>query len=212
MATGNKFPPDVPTKGWDEAKDEIGDAADGLRAKATDAAGRATEAVKDGYYRAKESMADPAEAVREAGRYAQEGGEVVVRAVERHPIVAFGLGALSVGLIAWASLRPAAPQWEPDYGRLRRLFHDYGGDDAVKAGEGAVRDVPGWLRSYGASAQDYARDYAESGRQLLTRRAEREPLAAIVGVGLAIYVLGSLLSSAASSDEPESPRRRSTKR
>ncbi len=197
MATQNKFPPDVP-KDWDDVANGDGSTGtDNLRAKASDAAGRAGDAVKEGYNRAKETLSDPAEAMREAGRYAQEGGEVVIRAVERHPIMAFGLGALSVGLLAWASMRPAPSRWEPDYGRLRRLFHDYGGDDALKASERNAREIPGWLRSYGSTAQDYARDYAQTGRQM----TEREPLAALVGVGLAVYVLGSLLSSSRSSDD-----------
>lgn len=202
--TSNKFPPDVP-KGWDETKDEIGNATEGLTTKAADMAARAGDTVKDGYYRAKDAIGDPGEAVREAGRYAQEGSETVIRAVERHPVVAFGLGALSVGLIAWASLRPATPQWEPDYGRVRRLFSDYGGDDALKAGESALKTGQGWLQSYGGQAQDYARD----GGRLLARRTEREPLAALLGIGIAVYVLGSLLSS---SSEPEPPRRRSARR
>lgn len=204
--TGNKFPPDVP-KDWDESRDEISNAAEGLAAKASDMAGRAGETVKDGYYRAKEAIGDPGETVREVGRYAQEGSETVIRSVERHPVVAFGLGALSVGLIAWAAMRPSAPQWEPDYGRLRRLFSDYGGDDALKAGESALKSGQGWLQSYGSQAQDYARD----GGRLLARRTEREPLAALLGIGIAVYVLGSLLSSGASEPEPQ-PRRRSTKR
>ncbi|RDJ20955.1 hypothetical protein DWF00_28915 [Bosea caraganae] len=201
--TSNKFPPDVP-KDWDEAQDEIGNAAEGLTAKAADLAARAGDTVKDGYYRAKDAIGDPGEAVREAGRYAQDGSETVIRAVERHPLVAFGLGALSVGLIAWASLRPSPPQWQPDYGRLRQLFSDYGGDDALKAGESAVKTGQGWLQAHSGQAQDYARD----GGRYLARRTEREPLAAIVGIGLAVYVIGSLLSSGSS--EPEPPRRRSS--
>ncbi len=48
-------------------------------------------------------------------------------------------------------------------------------------------------------------------QRLLARRTEREPLAALLGIGIAVYVLGSLLSSGASEPEPQ-PRRRSTKR
>lgn len=202
--TSNKFPPDVP-KGGDQTQDKIGNATEGLTAKAADMAERASNTVKDGYYRAKEAIGAPGEAVREAGRYAQDSSETVIRTVERHPIVAFGLGALSVGLITWASMRPSAPQWEPGYGRMRRLFSDYGGDDALKAGESALKTGQGWLQSYGGQAQDYAR----GGGRLLVQRTEREPLAALLGIGIAVYVLGSLLSS---SSEPEPPRRRSAKR
>lgn len=201
--TNNKFPPEVP-KDWEETHDENGNAHEGLAAKAANMAERAGDTVKDGYYRAKDAIGDPGETVREVGRYAQDGSETVIRAVERHPVVAFGLGALSVGLIAWASMRPAAPQWEPDYGRLRRLFSDYGGDDALKAGESALKTGQGWLHSYGSQAQDYARD----GGRLLARRGEREPLAALLGIGIAVYVLGSLLSSSRE-PEPEPARRRS---
>lgn len=201
--TGNKFPPDVPND-RDESQDENSNIAEGLAAKASTMAERAGDTVKDGYYRAKEAIGDPGDAVREVGRYAQHGSETVIRNVERHPALAFGLGALSVGLIAWAALRPSTPQWEPDYGRLRRLFSDYGGDDALKAGESALKSGQGWLQSYGSQAQDYAR----GGGRLLARRTEREPLAALLGIGIAVYVLGSLLSSGGTS-EPEPPRRRS---
>lgn len=199
--TSSKSPPDAP-KGQGETHNENRDATEGLTAKAADMAERASSTVKDSYYRAKGAIGDPGEAVREVSRYAQDGSETVIRTIERHPVMAFGLGALSVGLIAWASLRPSVPQWEPDYGRLRRLFRDYGGDDALKTGESALKTGQGWLQSYGSQAQDYARD----GGRLLVRRTEREPLAALVGIGLAIYVLGSLLSS---SSESEAPRRRS---
>jgi hypothetical protein len=202
--TSNKFPPDVP-KGWDETADQNANAGEGLATKAADMAERAGDTVKDGYYRAKGAIGDPGEAVREVGRHAKDGSETVIRAVERHPVLAFGLGALSVSLIAWASLRPSAPQWEPDYGRLRRLLSDYGGDDALKAGESALKTGQGWLQSHGGQVQDYARD----GGRLLARRTEREPLAALLGIGIAVYVLGSLLSS---SSEPEPSRRRSAKR
>ncbi|WP_439496453.1 hypothetical protein [Bosea sp. (in: a-proteobacteria)] len=204
MAISNKFPPDMP-KGWDETEDEIERAGEGLKAKASGVA----DTVKDGYYRAKDAVGDmdAGEAARSAGRYAQEGGEAAMRAVERHPLVVFGLGALSVGLIAWASMRPSTPAWQPDYPRLRRLFSDYGGDDAVKAGESAWKNGESWLRSSGSVAQDYARD----GGRLLAKRTEREPLAALLGVGIAIYVLGSLLSSN-SEPAPTPARRRNAKR
>jgi hypothetical protein len=201
--TRRKSPPDVP-KGRDKTHDENSNATEGLTAKATHIAERASNTVKDSYYRAKGVIADPGEAVREVGRYAQDSSETVIRTVERHPVMAFGLGALSVGLIAWAGLRPSTPQWEPDYGRLRRLFRDYGGDDALKTGESALKTGQGWLQSYGGQAQDYARD----GGRLLVRRTEREPLAALLGIGIAVYVLGSLLSS---SSAPE-PRRRGNAR
>lgn len=206
MAISSKFPPDMP-KGWDETQDEIERAGEGLKAKASGV----TETVKDGYYRAKSAVGEmgAGAAVRSAGHYAQEGGEAALRAVERHPLVAFGLGALSVGLIAWASMRPSTPAWQPDYPRLRRLFSDYGGDEAVKAGESALKSGESWLRSSGSVAQDYARD----GGRLLAKRTEREPLAALLGVGIAIYVLGSLLSSNSSSEPVPAPaRRRNAKR
>jgi hypothetical protein len=198
MATMNKFPPDVP-KDWDEAANDAADAASGIRAKVADTADRAAETVKDGYSRAKAALTemDPVETAR-------EGGEAVMSAVERHPIVAFGLGALSVGLIAWASLREQrAPDWEryqPDYGRLRSLFNSYG-SDAAKSGEGALKAGQDWWNSHSGDA----RDYAEHGGRYIARRAQKEPIAALLGVGIAVYVLGSLLSS---SSEPAPARRR----
>ncbi|MNL61751.1 hypothetical protein D3C87_1857090 [compost metagenome] len=36
------------------------------------------------------------------------------------------------------------------------------------------------------------------GGRMLAKRAEREPMAALLGLGLAVYVIGSLLSSTAS--------------
>jgi hypothetical protein len=54
------------------------------------------------------------------------------------------------------------------------------------------------LRSHGGQARDYAeqaRGYAEDGSRLLANRAQHEPLAALLGIGIAVYVLGSLLSS-----------------
>ena len=207
MATMSKFPPDVP-KSWNEAQDEIGEAAESVRAKAAGLADRASESVKDGYHRAKDAITDmdPIETVR-------EGGEAVVRAVERNPLAAFGLGALSVGLIAWAALRqPAASSWEPHYGRMRRLFSDYGGDEALEAGQGALRRGKSWLGAASDDASDYAdhaRSYARHGGRYLARRTEKEPLAALLGVGIAVYVIGSLLTS---NSEPEPARRRSSKR
>ncbi len=114
MATMNSFPPDVP-RDIDEARDDVEGVAGAVRAKAADLAGKASETVRDGYHRAKDALteADPIEMAR-------EGGEAVKGAVERHPLAAFGLGALSVGLIAWAALParfrplepPAAGLWQ----------------------------------------------------------------------------------------------------
>jgi hypothetical protein len=203
MATMNKFPPDVP-KNWDEASDEIENATSGLRAKAADVADKATETVKDGYYRAKDAITemDPVETAR-------EGGEAAIRAVERHPLIAFGLGALSVGLIAWSALRtPPATSWEryePDFNRLRRLFSDYG-SDAAKSGDSALKSGQHWLSAHGAEA----RDYADYGSRMIARRAQKEPIAALLGVGIAVYVIGSLLT--ASSEAAPARKRPAAKR
>lgn len=202
MATMSKFPPDVP-KDWDEAADEIDNATSSLRAKAAGVADKATETVKDGYSRAKDALTemDPVETAR-------EGGEAVIRAVERNPVIAFGLGALSVGLIAWASLREQSSsrfeRYQPDYGRLRSLFQDYG-SEAAKSGESALKSGQQWLNSYGGDA----RDYAEHGGRYIARRAQKEPIAALLGVGIAVYVIGSLLSS---SSEAAPARKRPVKR
>lgn len=188
MATMNKFPPDMP-KDWDEASDEIDHATNGLRAKAADVADKATETVRGGYSRAKDALTDidPVETAR-------EGGQAVIRAVERNPVVAFGLGALGIGLIAWASLRsPPASRWEryqPDFDRLRGLLGDYG-KDAAKSGEGALRSSQQWLNAHGGDA----RDYAGYGGRMIAQRAQKEPIAAVLGIGLAVYALGSLLGS-----------------
>lgn len=188
MATMNKFPPDVP-RDWDEARDEVADAAGDLRAKAAETAERAAETVKEGYSRAKAAVSD----MDPVGK-AREGGEAVLEAVERHPIIAFGLGALSVGLVAWASMREQRSsqrdRYQPDYGRWRNMFQGYG-NEAAKAGESALKTGQDWLSSYGNDA----RDYAEYGGRYLARRAQKEPVAALIGVGIAVYVLGSLLSS-----------------
>lgn len=204
MATMNKFPPDVP-KDWDEAADEVTNATSGLRAKAADLTDKATETVKDGYNRAKDAVAemDPVETARETG-------EAVIRAVERNPIVAFGLGALSVGLIAWASLREQrSSRWDferyqPDLGRIRSLLGSYG-NDAAKSGESAIKSGQQLFDSYSGDM----RDYAQYGGRVLANRAQKEPIAAILGVGIAIYVIGSLLSS---SSEPAPTRRQAAKR
>ncbi|AMJ61932.1 hypothetical protein [Bosea sp. PAMC 26642] len=203
MATMSKFPPDVP-KDWDEASDEIENATTGLRAKAADMADKATETVKDGYSRAKDAIVemDPVETAR-------EGGEAAMRAVERHPVIAFGLGALSVGLIAWSALRtPPATSWEryePEFNRLRRLFGDYG-NEAAKSSDSALKTGQQWLSSYGGDA----RDYAEHGSRLIANRAQKEPIAALLGVGIAVYVIGSLLTS--SSEAAPARRRAPAKR
>ena len=199
MATVNKFPPDVP-KDWDEAEEAAGT----ISSKVAETADRAAETVKNGYDRAKAAWSemDPAEAAR-------EGKDAVMDAVERHPIMAFGLGALSVGLIAWASLREQrAPAWEryqPDYGRLRSLFQGYG-DDAAKSGENALKAGQDWWNAYGGDA----RDYASQGGRYVAARARKEPVAALLGVGLAVYVIGSLLSSG--SERRPAPRGRAAKR
>lgn len=216
MATMNSFPPDVP-KDLDEAQDDIEGAVGTVRAKASNLADKATETVRDGYYRAKDALteADPAEMVR-------EGGEAVRDAVERHPLAAFGLGALSVGLIAWATLRGSSSasrfeRYEPDYGRLRSLFDSYR-SEAADTGESALKSSEKWLRSHGSSARDHARDYASQARdyadyggRMIAKRAEREPVAALLGVGIAVYFIGSLIASATASDSPPA-RRRTTKR
>jgi hypothetical protein len=51
------------------------------------------------------------------------------------------------------------------------------------------------------------------GGRMLVKRAEREPMAALVGVGLAVYVIGSLLSSAYAGERPApTPTRKRTTR
>lgn len=206
MATENKFPPDVP-KDWDEAEDDAERIGGKLRTKASDLADRATETVKDGYYRARDAFEDdPIEAVR-------EGGEALIETIKRNPLATFGLGALSVGLVAWASLRGASEptgwrRYEPDYGYWRKLIGDYS-SDAASTGESALKSGEKWLRSHG----DQARDYADYGGRYLARRAEKEPIAALLGVGIAVYFIGSLITSAATSSEPPPPtRRRAAKR
>lgn len=214
MATMNSFPPDVP-KSIDEARDEAEDLAGTVRAKASNLAEKATETVRDGYYRAKDALTetDPVEMAR-------EGGEAVRDAVERHPLAAFGLGALSVGLIAWAALRPSPSRYEryqPDFGRWSRMLQGYG-SEAADTGEGLLKSGEKWLRSHSGSARDEARDYAgrardyaDYGSRMIANRAEREPIAAMIGVGIAVYVIGSLIASATTS-ESAPQRRRTTKR
>ncbi|MDP3256642.1 MAG: hypothetical protein Q8M82_11650 [Bosea sp. (in: a-proteobacteria)] len=215
MATMNSFPPDVP-KDIDEAREDIEGVAGTVRAKASDLAEKATESVRDGYYRAKDALtdADPMELAR-------EGGEAVKSAVERHPLAAFGLGALSVGLIAWATMRGQSTsryeRYQPDFGRWSRMLQGYG-SEAADTGGSLLKSGEKWLRSHSGTAseqaRDYAaqaRDYADYGGRVIAHRAEREPIAAMIGVGIAVYVIGSLIASASASDSPP-PRRRTAKR
>lgn len=223
MAISNSFPPDVPTDA-EEAREEVGATVRSLRAKASDMADKASEAVKDQYARAKEAVneADPLETAR-------QGGQAVANAVERHPLAAFGLGAISVGLIAWAAMRSSAPasRWEryqPDYGRWRSWLQDYG-SSAADTGDRAMRAGSKWLRSHRGDAEEYAdrasdyaanyaaraRDYADLGGRMLVKRAEREPVAALIGAGLAVYLIGSLLSaSSGRAENASTPSRRRT--
>lgn len=221
MAMANKFPPDVPDNA-EEAQEQVESTVRALRGKAADMADKASETVKDHYERAKDAWdeADPIETVR-------EGGQAVARTVERHPLATLGLGAVSIGLIAWATLR-ARPEtrWEryqPDYGRVRGWLNDYG-SDAADAGSRALKAGSNWLSARRDAADDYAdrandyasraREYADMGGRMLVKRAEREPMAALVGLGLAVYVIGSLLASASTRQEPAPApaRRRSAKR
>lgn len=223
----NSFPPEMPDDA-DALREEAGATVRSLRGKASEMAEKAGEAVKDHYARAKEAVieADPLETAR-------QGGQAVAGAVERHPLAAFGLGALSVGLIAWAALRSSAPppsRWEryqPDYGRWRGWLQDYG-SDAAEAGDRALRAGGKWLRSQRSDAEDYAdraggyaadyaalaRDYADRGGRMLAKRAEREPVAALIGAGIAVYLIGSLLSASSGRAEEAAPapRRRAAKR
>lgn len=220
MAMANRFPPDVPGNA-EETRDEAEATVSTLRSKAADMADKASETVKDGYERAKDAWdeADPMQTAR-------EGGEAVMRTVERHPLATIGLGALSIGLIAWATLRSQpTSRWEryqPDYGRLRGWLNDYG-SDAADAGQRAMKAGSHWLNARRDAADDYAdrasdyaaraRDYADMGGRMLAKRAEREPMAALVGLGLAVYVIGSLLTSASARETPAAPaRKRSARR
>lgn len=216
MAMTNSFPPDVPGNA-EEMREEGGATVRTLRSKAADLADRASETVKEGYERARDAWdeAEPLETIR-------EGGDAVVRGAERHPLAVLGLGALSIGLIAWATLRPQ-PSWQssleryqPDYGRWRGWLNDYG-SDAASAGQRALKAGSRWLGSHRDVADDYAeragdyaaraRDYADMGGRMLAKRAEREPIAALLGVGLAIFVVGSLLSSTKAAAGESAPAR-----
>ncbi len=209
MDNDKRLPPDVPS-----SEDEIDRATGSVAARAADLANRTAETVKDGYGRAKEKLAeiDPRDTLRDAGRYAQETGEAAVETVNRHPLAAFAVGALSVGLIAWA-MTPRRSSWQPDTSGWSRMLRDYG-DQALRAGRdlvGSGREQLDRSRDYAARGQDYldmGRDYAREGGQMLLKRGEREPLAAVVGVGLALYVIGSLLSSGSNNQSQPAARRR----
>ena len=209
MDNDKRLPPDVPSN-----EDEIDRATGSVAARAADLANRTAETVKDGYGRAREKLAeiDPRDTLRDAGRYAQETGEAAVETVNRHPLAAFAVGALSVGLIAWA-MTPRRSSWQPDTSGWSRMLRDYG-DQALRAGRdlvGSGREQLHRSRDYAARGQDYldmGRDYAREGGQMLMKRGEREPLAAVVGVGLALYVIGSLLSSGSSNQSQPAARRR----
>jgi len=205
MAMTNSFPPDMP-QAPEDAREEAGATVQNLRSKAADMAGRAGETVKEGYERARDAWdeAEPMDTIR-------EGGEAVARGVERHPLAVLGLGALSLGLIAWATLRPQPWERQPPYSRWRGWLSDYG-EDAAAASQRALKGGGKWLNAQRDVADDYAdrasgyaadyaaraRDYADMGGRMLARRAEREPMAALLGLGLAVYVIGSLLSSTVS--------------
>lgn len=207
MDNDKRLPPDVPSN-----EDEIDRATGSVAARAADLANRTAETVKDGYGRAKEKLAEvnPRDTLRDAGRYAQETGEAAVETVNRHPLATFAVGALSVGLLAWA-MTPRRASWQPDTSGWSRTLRDYG-DQALRAGRDLVGNGREQLdrgRDYASRGQDYldiGRDYAREGGQMLMRRGEREPLAAVVGIGLALYVIGSLLSS--SGQEQPATRRR----
>lgn len=193
MDSDKRMPPDAPEN-----------ASNGHSGAASEFASRTIEGVKESYDRAKEKIAaiDPRDAVRDAGRYVQETGEAAVETVERHPFAAFALGALSVGLIAWATMGRRSPSWQSDSSGWSGMLHDYG-DDAVKAG----RRLIGSSREQLDQGRDYlntGRDYAREGGRMLAVRTEREPLAAVLGIGLALYVLGSLFTGS----EPQPARRR----
>lgn len=219
MAISNSFPPDVP-KVVDEAGAAMGASVSSLRGKAAELADKASETVKDSYGRAREAWdeAEPLETVR-------DGGQAVMQSVERHPLAALGLGVLGIGLVAWATMR-SQPQsgWEryqPDYGRWRGWLQDHG-SEAADVGNRALKSGSGWLRSHRDVADDYAdragdyaamaRDYADRGGRMLAKRAEREPMAVVVGLGLAAYVIGSLLSSSSASAPASAPARKRTAR
>lgn len=214
MDSDKRLPPDVPHNRG-EMQDEVERAASSVAERASELASRAVDSVKDGYDRAREKVAeiDPRESLRDAGRYAQETGEAAVETVERHPLAAFALGALSVGLLAWAVTGRRSRSWQPDTSGWTRRLSDYG-DEALRAGRELVgngRQQIEQSSDYLARGRDYVdtgRDYAREGGRMLMQRTEREPLAAVLGVGIALYVLGSLFSSSA----PQPAKRRTAKR
>lgn len=216
MDTDKRLPPDVPRSAG-EARDEIERAANGVAERASDIASRTVDSVRGGYERAREKVAEinPGESLRDAGRYVQETGEAAVETVERHPLAAFALGAVSVGLIAWAMTGRRTTSWQPDTSGWSRTLRDYG-DEALRAGReliGNGRQQIDQSRDYLARGRDYVdtgRDYARESGRMLVQRSEREPLAAVLGVGIALYVLGSLFTS--SSSAPQPAKRRTTKR
>jgi len=217
MDNDKRLPPDVPAD-QDDFRDDIDRASSGVAARAADLASRTAETVKDSYGRAREKLADydPRDTLRDAGRYAQETGEAAVDTVNRHPLSAFAIGAASVGLIAWA-LMPRRSSWQPDTSGWGSMLRDYG-DQALRAGRdwmGTGREQIDRGRDYASRGQDYldmGRDYAREGGRALMRQGEREPLAAVVGIGLALYLVGSLLSSSSSQAAPPPQRRRTAKR
>ena len=126
---------------------------------------------------------------------------------------------------AWAALRsqPSSgwERYQPDYGRWRGWLQDYG-SEAADAGNRALKSGGSWLRSQRVVADDYAdragdyaavaRAYADRGGRILAKRAEREPMAVVVGLGLAAYVIGSLLTSSSTGERPPAPARKRTTR
>ncbi|WP_332691099.1 hypothetical protein [Bosea sp. (in: a-proteobacteria)] len=210
MDSDKRMPPDVP-RGRSETQDEIERAASGVAERASDLANRTVDSVKGSYERAREKVAeiDPRESLRDAGRYVQETGEAAVETVERHPMAAFALGAISVGLLAWAMTGRRSSSWQPDTSNWTRTLRDYG-DEALRAGRelvGSGRKQLDQSSDYVARGRDYVdtgRDYAREGGRMLMQRSEREPLAAVLGVGIALYVLGSLFASSA----PQPAKRR----
>jgi hypothetical protein len=199
MDNDKRMPPDAP------GGDESGRAHNG----AADLASRAAEHIRDGYERTKEKLAeiDPRDTLRDAGRYVQESGESAIETVERHPFAAFAIGALSVGLIAWATTGRRTASWQPDTSGWGDTLRDYG-DEALRAGRsllGSGRDQLGQGSDYLARGRDYldsGRGYAREGGRMLLHRSEREPLAAVLGIGLALYLVGSLFSGGTSQAPP----------
>jgi hypothetical protein len=218
MDNDKRMPPGMQMAGQEDETDH----GSGVTARAAEFADSAAQSVSGGYRRAKEKLAelDPRDTLRDAGRYAQETGSAAAETVGRHPVAAFAIGALSVGLLAYA-FTGRRSSWQPDSGRWANLLRDYG-DEAVQAGRsllGAGRDHAEHGRDYLARSRDYldtGRDYAREGGRMLVQRGEREPLAAVLGIGLALYALGSMFSGGSSASEPQqqraAPKRRTTRR